>query len=251
MGLLEQWNLGFRGETSVSSCTTFGSVSPLEPAVCENQRGCFAARFTLTYVPLLEQIFCLPIPEKAKRQHNFIVIPRNGDGVVALSPDTVAPEPLVWTFVEATGKEIKEGVDPGPKATANAINEQLAAYGKKVVFPDENEFASAIPEPHRKNEKAYHVKGFRGSKDGLSSPSPIHNKFSPFYSQAISISPPWGSFLASRSLWHISRSITSLPFHILPYFSELSISSSPSPHLKTPRSRKSNSVCWTSKTSLE
>jgi hypothetical protein len=37
---------------------------------------------------------------------------------------------------------------------------------KKVTYPDEAEFVSATPESHRKGEKAYHVKAFRGSKDG-------------------------------------------------------------------------------------
>ncbi len=36
-----------------------------------------------------------------------------------------------------------------------------------VVEPDEKEFASAVAQPHRKGEKAVHVKAFRGSKDGM------------------------------------------------------------------------------------
>ena len=36
----------------------------------------------------------------------------------------------------------------------------------KVVVPTEKEFVSATPEAHRKGEKAYHVKAFRGSKEG-------------------------------------------------------------------------------------
>ena len=36
-----------------------------------------------------------------------------------------------------------------------------------VIEPDVQEFASAVPEPHRKGEKAYHVKAFRGSKEGM------------------------------------------------------------------------------------
>ncbi|KMU72448.1 hypothetical protein CISG_03096 [Coccidioides immitis RMSCC 3703] len=36
----------------------------------------------------------------------------------------------------------------------------------RVICPDEKEFVSAIPEPHRKGEKAFHVKAFRGSKEG-------------------------------------------------------------------------------------
>jgi hypothetical protein len=118
----------------------------------------------------VDQVFCLPIPEKAKKQHHFIVIPVHGDGVNPL-PDALQgapPEPIVWTFEEATGKNIVEGEDPGPGPMAEAIHHCLiqAGTGKAVVFPDANEFASATPESHRKGDKAYHVKAHRGSKEG-------------------------------------------------------------------------------------
>ncbi|CAN9469308.1 unnamed protein product [Alternaria alternata] len=97
----------------------------------------------------VDQVFCLPIPEKAKKQHHFIVIPLHGDGVAPVPDELKAspPEPIVWTFEEATGKNI-------------------LGTGKEVVFPDADEFASAVPESHRKGEKAYHVKAHRGSKEG-------------------------------------------------------------------------------------
>jgi hypothetical protein len=118
----------------------------------------------------VDQVFCLPVPEKAKRQHNFIVIPVHGDGVnpvpehLQFSP----PEPIVWTFEEPTGKNIVEGVDPGPGPMAEAIHHCLvqAGTGKSVIFPEAEEFQSAIPQSHRKGEKAYHVKAHRGSKEG-------------------------------------------------------------------------------------
>ncbi|KAF2184498.1 Rtt106-domain-containing protein [Zopfia rhizophila CBS 207.26] len=117
----------------------------------------------------VDQIFCLPVPEKAKRQHNFIVLPVHGDGVNPV-PDSIKPppEPIVWTFEEATGKNIIEGEDPGPGPIAEAIHHCLIQAGtdKSVVFPDADEFASAIVQNHRKGEKAYHVKAHRGSKDG-------------------------------------------------------------------------------------
>jgi hypothetical protein len=118
----------------------------------------------------VDQIFCLPVPEKAKKQHNFIIIPVHGDGVNPV-PDELkasAPEPIVWTFEEATGKNIVEGEDPGPAPMAEAIHHCLiqAGTGKEVIFPDADEFASAVPESHRKGEKAYHVKAHRGSKEG-------------------------------------------------------------------------------------
>ncbi|KAF2441519.1 Rtt106-domain-containing protein [Karstenula rhodostoma CBS 690.94] len=118
----------------------------------------------------VDQVFCLPVPEKAKRQHNFIILPVHGDGVTPV-PDhlkTSPPEPIVWTFEEATGKNIVEGEDPGPGPMAEAIHHCLiqARTGKTVIFPEADQFESAIPQSHRKGEKAYHVKGHRGSKEG-------------------------------------------------------------------------------------
>ncbi|KAF2709243.1 Rtt106-domain-containing protein [Pleomassaria siparia CBS 279.74] len=118
----------------------------------------------------VDQVFCIPVPEKAKRQHNFVVLPLHGDGVnpvpehLATSP----PEPIVWTFEELTGKNIVEGEDPGPGPMAEAIHHCLiqAGTGKDVVFPDANDFKSAIQQSHRKGEPAFHVKGHRGSKEG-------------------------------------------------------------------------------------
>lgn len=130
-----------------------------------------AAEFALAWKHV-DQVFCLPVPEKAKKQHNFVVIPVHGDGVTPI-PEHLkasAPEPLVWTFEEPTGKNIVEGEDPGPGPMAEAIHHCLihARTAKEVVFPDASEFASAIPESHRKAEKAYHVKAHRGSKEGTS-----------------------------------------------------------------------------------
>ncbi|KAF9693704.1 hypothetical protein EKO04_008260 [Ascochyta lentis] len=125
--------------------------------------------FTLAWRDV-DQVFCLPVPEKAKKQHNFIIIPVHGDGVNPVPEELKGsvPEPIVWTFEELTGKNVVEGEDPGPSPMAEAIHHCLiqAGTGKEVVFPDADEFASAIPESHRKNEKAYHVKAHRGSKEG-------------------------------------------------------------------------------------
>ncbi|KAF2461559.1 histone chaperone Rttp106-like-domain-containing protein [Lineolata rhizophorae] len=46
------------------------------------------------------------------------------------------------------------------------LDERLKARGLKVVRPNEDVFASSIVQQHRKHEKAYHVKAFRGSKEG-------------------------------------------------------------------------------------
>jgi hypothetical protein len=118
----------------------------------------------------VDQVFCLPVPEKAKKQHNFIIIPIHGDGVAPVPEELKGspPEPIVWTFEEATGKNIVEGEDPGPGPMAEAIHHCLiqAGTGKNVIFPDVDEFASAVPESHRKGDTAYHVKAHRGSKEG-------------------------------------------------------------------------------------
>ena len=119
----------------------------------------------------VDQVFCLPVPEKAKKQHNFIIIPTHGDGVSPVPDELKAapPEPLLWTFEEATGKNKVEGEDPGPAPMAEAIHHCLIQAGtdKEVIFPDAEEFSSALPESHRKGEKAYHVKAHRGSKEGM------------------------------------------------------------------------------------
>ncbi|KAK8167927.1 hypothetical protein BKA80DRAFT_307772 [Phyllosticta citrichinensis] len=57
----------------------------------------------------IDQIFCLPIPEKAKRQWNFIVIPKNNDGVMAAAEDADVKEQIVWTFAEPSNKEVEAG----------------------------------------------------------------------------------------------------------------------------------------------
>jgi hypothetical protein len=41
-----------------------------------------------------------------------------------------------------------------------------AGSSKAPIFPDARDFSSAVPESHRKGEKAYHVKAHRGSKEG-------------------------------------------------------------------------------------
>ena len=50
------------------------------------------------------------------------------------------------------------------KLVRRILNNNLSQT--KVITPDEREFVSATPEAHRKGEKAYHVKAFRGSKEG-------------------------------------------------------------------------------------
>jgi len=102
-----------------------------------------------------DQILCLPVPEKTKRQHNFVII-----------PTTSSVEPIIWTVFEPSKKELEAGANEEPAYTANLLNKELKPFRMKVVLPDEDEFASAIVQSHRKEEKAFHVKAHRGAKDG-------------------------------------------------------------------------------------
>ena len=116
----------------------------------------------------LENVFCLPVPEKAKRQDNFVVLPRNGEGLGQVPEGVVVPEPMVWTVAEGPKMNLAQQ-EQEVGQTASAINQALRPYGKKVVFPNAAEFASNMVQSHRKGEKAYHVKAFKGSKEGMMS----------------------------------------------------------------------------------
>jgi hypothetical protein len=111
-------------------------------------------------------VFCLPVPEKAQRQWNFVVFANQ-------SLETEA-EQIVWTMSEVAPTNIKaaEGFEPLPvdtyvTSTMRSLNACMSSFGKKVIIPTDQEFASAIPQSHRKDESAYHVKAHKGSKDGM------------------------------------------------------------------------------------
>lgn len=104
----------------------------------------------------VDQIFCLPVPDKAQRQSNIVVIPKDGSG-----------EQVVFALSDAKSKDAPDD-DTQVTSTVRALDSTLenARTGKQVLYPDDNEFTSAIPQSHRKGEKAYHVKAFRNAKDG-------------------------------------------------------------------------------------
>ncbi|KAF2418241.1 Rtt106-domain-containing protein [Tothia fuscella] len=143
----------------------------------------------------LDQIFCLPVPEKTKRQHNFVAIPYNAHGIVPVAPG--APEPIIWTAFEPGAKDVDAPKEP--QHTAALLRKELRPFGKNVTFPDEEEFASAIVQSHRKGEAAFHVKGFRGSKDGF------------LY------------FLAPGILWAFKKPLLFLPFSSITSISYTSV----------------------------
>ncbi|PYH46100.1 putative negative regulator of DNA transposition (Rtt106) [Aspergillus saccharolyticus JOP 1030-1] len=120
----------------------------------------------------IQHVLCLPVPEKNQRQFNFCVIPRYSDGINVPPEGVAAPECIVWTVADAPPKAAFSGAgqqlgtaegETAEKVVQQFLNENLA---QKVIRPDERQFVSAIPEAHRKGEKAFHVKAHRGSKDG-------------------------------------------------------------------------------------
>jgi hypothetical protein len=109
----------------------------------------------------IAHILRLPVPEKASKQYNYVLLTRSGS----------AFEPVVFTL-PATPLKGGTYTFPPSKSTSetpldDALNEVFGPHDLTLTLPDEKVFASAVPEPHRKSEKAYHVKAFRGSKDGF------------------------------------------------------------------------------------
>ncbi|QSZ31616.1 hypothetical protein DSL72_001183 [Monilinia vaccinii-corymbosi] len=128
----------------------------------------------------IEYVFCLPVPEKAQRQYNYILFPKNS--IIAPSKPSLSapptPEPLVFTITDGPPKAGTIGGTDSPAASAVsddykslfnwALTTRLKAAGNplKVIESDPKLFSSAIRESHRPSEKAVHVRAFRGSKDG-------------------------------------------------------------------------------------
>ncbi|KAL8884474.1 MAG: hypothetical protein Q9215_007487 [Flavoplaca cf. flavocitrina] len=103
---------------------------------------------------------CVPVPEKAQPQYSFCILPTSGDEQLLFSvPGTkIKPEAVHSDQPLDEEQSYKDVV-------MKMLNKRLKKT--KVVEPNEKEFASTITQPHRKGEKAVHVKAFRGSKDGF------------------------------------------------------------------------------------
>ncbi|UKZ78561.1 hypothetical protein TrVFT333_006307 [Trichoderma virens FT-333] len=125
----------------------------------------------------IEYAFYLPVPDKAQVQYNYIIFPKG----TCLPTKTGAPpsaEPFVFTVpVTAPKQGTIGGSEAGAAAAVSdtykslfhwALTKRLQAAGStvKIVSADPNKFRSMVRQPHRPNETAVHVSGFRGSKDG-------------------------------------------------------------------------------------
>ncbi|KAI9055330.1 hypothetical protein LZ554_000289 [Drepanopeziza brunnea f. sp. 'monogermtubi'] len=129
----------------------------------------------------IEYAFCLPVPEKTVKQHNYILFPRNSTitpprPIAGASPNI---EPIVFTIPDAAPKAGSiSGLEAAAAAAVSddyktlfdwALSARFKAAGKsnfKITQADPKFFASELKQSHRPHEKAVFVKGFRGSKDG-------------------------------------------------------------------------------------
>lgn len=114
-----------------------------------------------------DQIFALPVPEKATATTNFVVLPRR-------DVNTSTVEALVWT-VPTTGSPKTWTANPSVSLPQDAtyvdqlttiLNASLKPHSKRVITPSPSTFTSNITQPHLKTQKSHHIKAFRGSKEG-------------------------------------------------------------------------------------
>jgi hypothetical protein len=121
------------------------------------------------------------VPEKSQVQHNYLLFPHNSL-IPPLKPSPDAPptpEPLVFTIAAAAPKPGSiSGIDAAAASAVSddhrtlfdwALIKRLHAVGKyniSIERADEKLFHSVQRQAHRPDEKAVHVRAFRGSKDG-------------------------------------------------------------------------------------
>ncbi|KAG6000063.1 hypothetical protein E4U21_005987 [Claviceps maximensis] len=142
-----------------------------EISVSVPQRKKFELCFTQSFIYARAPGTTAPIPQISYAWQDI------GTNLVSKSNPSLV-EPLVFT-VPATAP--KEGILGGSEVAAAAavsdtfkslfhwaFQRRLRAAGNPidVVSTDPSKFHSAVRQPQRPNEKAVHVSGFRGSKDG-------------------------------------------------------------------------------------
>ncbi|KAK0611852.1 hypothetical protein B0T14DRAFT_439530 [Immersiella caudata] len=129
----------------------------------------------------IEHAFFLPVPDKSQVQHNYVLLPRNSylPTTKQSAADAQQPtplEPLVFTVPATAPKPgsiagAAEAVsDSYPSLFDWALSTSLQSAGNRhcqVIASDPKIFHSAARQAYRPNEKAVHVKAFRGSKDGF------------------------------------------------------------------------------------
>ncbi|KAF8418590.1 hypothetical protein EV426DRAFT_317063 [Tirmania nivea] len=119
----------------------------------------------------IKTICLLPVPEKAVRQMNFVIFPHGAEGV---DPATSKLDAAVFTIPENAAPKVSSGPalpdsihDAGSyQSLLTSLFNNHVPTSAKVVSPVKSEFQSAVPQPHRKGEPAFHVKAHRGTKEG-------------------------------------------------------------------------------------
>lgn len=140
-----------------------------------------------------EYVTCLPVPDKAARQWNFCVFPEGSEGIGDGTGDAI-----VFTVPDGAPKTATgDGMGAGHDTTSyksllvDAFNALLKTSKShtSVQEPIEGTFYSALPQSHRKGEKAFHVKAHRGSKEGTT-PHVYPSKHLPPSPRALFLPPP-------------------------------------------------------------
>lgn len=183
----------------------------------------------------VDYCICLPVPEKAQPQYSFCVLPTSGDDQLLFS--------VPGTKIRPEAVHSDQPVDE-EQSHKDVVMSMLSKRMKKtnLIQPNEKDFSSTIAQAHRKGEKAVHVKAFRGSKDGTSSPlcsylsslattCPSINIHSANLKQSqrqdFSSSSPQASSSRSRNPSFSTPSTPSPPYPTLPSSNAPSTSTSP------------------------
>lgn len=117
----------------------------------------------------IKSITLLRVPEKAVRQVNFIIFPHGSEGLDTASS---AVDPAVFTVPEDATPKTASGpvLSSGIYDTTTYVSLLTSLFNKHaphpVSLPSAAEFQSAVPQPSRKGETAFHVKAHRGTKEG-------------------------------------------------------------------------------------
>ena len=152
--------------TDINASTTTFSIFIRSPATNEVELE----------VPLSQFAYALrlPIPEKTTKQYNFCLLPNT----TPASPSQQSTEPMIWTVPHGPVKTLNihstalsaiasQRAGSDDQIFEEALSFVLSRHNVELTQPSTDEFASATPESHRKKDTAYHVRSFRGSKDGF------------------------------------------------------------------------------------
>lgn len=112
---------------------------------------------------------CVPVPDKMQRQWNICLLPTRPPDLARTSSFVDSDLPTIIFTIPDGPPKTAEGEGVEQYATLKDLiiaSMKLRCPPNLVVEPDNQEFASAIPPPIRKDEKSVHVKAFQGSKEG-------------------------------------------------------------------------------------